>query len=98
MKKIEILKAPVEGSNVIGAQTEIMWSIIIVHTIVFYTKTSENTIFCIVFPPLLLQAVNSTRKVLFQNIPPKHPKIKQNVKNENYFHLKNYILKKFVMK
>ena len=63
----EFWKFPLEGEIGLETKMVIMWSIALVDTILFWTKTNEIWIFYILFRPLLQLSFNSGRNVLFQS-------------------------------
>ena len=91
-------KFPLEGEIGLVTKMVIMWSIVMVHTILFWTKTNEIWIFYILFRPLLPLSFNSGRNVLFQSTSLNGPKRGKNVKIENKFEEKLNFLLIFVQK
>ena len=82
-ENLDFWKVPLEGEIRLVTKMEIMWSIVMVHTILFWTKTNEILIFYILFPPLLPLFCNSGGNMFFQSTSLNVPKTIKNVKIEN---------------
>ena len=95
---LDFSKFPLEGEIGLVTKLVIMWSIVMVHTILFWTKTKKIWIFYILFLPLLPLSFNSGRNVLFQNTSLNASKGNKNVKIENKFWEKLNFLTKFAQK
>ena len=95
---LDFSKFPLEGEIGLVTKLVIMWSIVMVHTILFWTKMNKIWIFYILFLPLLPLSFNSGRNVLFQNTSLNASKMNKNVKIANKFWKKLNFLTKFAQK